>query len=160
MRRLRLLSNEEQMLRETVRGMLIEGEHAPNDGPMETIGSAVAWARATPPVVDTLGRVFYPHTGFGTKNPFLVVARKSTAKSDETASAYLLMFEKPAWEVREEVGRLWYPPGAYIPLEQGEIRDILNQLEPGWEISPGLKRSVILPRTGICLLYTSDAADD
>ena len=141
MRRLRLQGQNERLLREAVRGIVNE-----SDSVTDTIMAGVDWATGSPPVLDTLGRVFYPAEGFSTRDPFLVVARKSTARSDETASAYLLMFEKPPWSVVEDISRLWFPPGVVILSDVNDIKDILSGTKPGWEVTPALKRSVVFLR--------------
>jgi hypothetical protein len=142
MRRLRLVGQNERLLREAVRGMIVE--EAPDSG-IRYVAEIAEFALIKPdfalsgPIsMGAVGGVFFPDTGIissvRAQTPFLVVSRKGS--NDLNASAYLLMFEDNrqaslfAQSVQQD---LLYPPSFRVPKNE-EILQIY--LDKSWTSIP------------------------
>lgn len=132
MRRLRLMSREEQLLRETVRGLLRE---APGD--LFDRGALADLADASPPrnlgPKGFLGKVVYlKNSTFS--GPMLIAGRKSTtsgtAEPDAGASAYLVLFDTlpDQWSISSSI----FLPPVISGVTREQVEQVVTQTD-GWE---------------------------
>ena len=132
MRRLRLMSREEQLLRETVRGLLRE---APGD--LLDRGALVDLADASPPrnlgPKGFLGKVVYLKNS-AVRNPMLIAGRKSTtsgtAEPDAGASAYLVLFDTPPGSISSSI----FLPPFFSGVTREQVEQVVTQTDV-WEIA-------------------------